>query len=110
MEYAPLTLSSCPPSYFGLLDKSRSKTVPGGSSLPRFSQTSKLPSYNLYRTREMWRVCVPPARSTRRAPRTSLLSEWATSHPRGTREARTENRLTVCSICQDRDPSSVLLC
>ncbi|MPC95107.1 hypothetical protein E2C01_090303 [Portunus trituberculatus] len=58
----------------------------------------------------MWRVCVPPTRSTGRAPHTSLLSSSRGPRLTPTARGRLTRRITSLFRSPGRRPSSVLLC
>ncbi len=91
MEYAPLTWSSCPPSYLGLLDRVQkrdqriitSKTPPG-QVLP--------PLQPLQHRRDVaglcaiYKVCRQGAQHL-----ASLRQPWAIPHPHTTRDAHTRH-------------------
>ncbi|KAG0727741.1 hypothetical protein GWK47_033998 [Chionoecetes opilio] len=76
MEYAPLTWSSCPPSYLGLLDKVQNRAQPLIS--PKAAPDIQPPPLQPLQHRRDWPACALRTKSSSRAPRTSL-------HPPGSR-------------------------
>ena len=95
MEYAPLTWSSCPPSYLGLLDKVQhraqrlitSKCTPG-HQLP--------PLQHLQHRRDVAGLCATYKIHKEAAPHLAPLRQpWATPHPHATRDALTKEQQLV---------------
>ncbi len=92
MEYAPLTWSSCPPSYLGLLEKVQhraqmfinNKTTPG-QQLP--------PLQPLQHRRDVAGLCTIYKIHRDGAPHLATLRQpWATPHPYTTRDAHTREQ------------------
>ena len=95
MEYAPLTWSSCPPSYLGLLDKvqDRARRLITTRGRPDEVVPSLQP---LQHRRDVAGLCATYKIHREGAPHLSALRQpWATPHPHGTRDARTGEQLTV---------------
>ncbi|XP_045124037.1 uncharacterized protein LOC123511993 [Portunus trituberculatus] len=95
MEYAPLTWSSCLPSYLGLLDKvqDRARRLISTKVLPDEQAPLLQP---LQHRRDVAGLCATYKIHKEGAPHLSALRQpWAAPHPHSTREACTENHLTV---------------
>ena len=96
MEYAPLTWSSCPPSYLGLLDKvqNRAQRLIHGKMTPGLQP---LPLQSLQHRRDVAGLCAIYKIHRESAPHLAKLRQpWATPIPHATRDAHTrEHQLTV---------------
>ncbi|KAK4326961.1 hypothetical protein Pmani_002564 [Petrolisthes manimaculis] len=89
MEYASLNWSSCPPSYFGLLDnvQNRAQRLINDKALPDEQVPSLQP---LQHRRDVAGLCATDKIHREGAPHLSALRQpWASPHPHSTRDAST---------------------
>ena len=96
MEYAPLTWSSCPPSYLGLLDKvqNRARRLMDEKAQPE----ERIPPLQpLQHRRDVAGLCAIFKIHREGAQHLSALRQpWAAPHPHSTRDAQTrDQQLTV---------------
>ena len=95
MEYAPLTWSSCPPSYLGLLDKvqDRAQRLISTKTLPEEQVPFLQP---LQQRRDVAGLCATYKIHREGAQHLSALRQpWATPHSHFTRDAHTSEQLAV---------------
>ena len=95
MEYAPLTWSSCPPSYLGLLDKVQHRAQHLICQKAPPDQPSSL-MQSLQQRRDVGGLCIIYKTHKQRAPHlTALRQPWAQPHGHTTRAAASRDHQLV---------------
>ena len=97
MEYAPLTWSSCPPSYLGLLDKVQKRAERLIQMKLQQDQPPPPPLQPLQQRRDVAGLCVIYKTHKQRLPHLAALRQpWAIPHSHATRASTTrEDQLKI---------------